>query len=309
VRRGIGGAGALAFAVTILAAGGVVAHRGFSTERPVERAPGRSSYPTSADPAAGPGPAGTAGDALQDPAPYDARVTFARIRFGAGSGLSGLGGERSFFRRREPPWAHDTPRAERNFMRILGELTTVDAGRWTTVALDDPALFRYPMAYIVEVGYWRPSDAEVENLRAWLRKGGFLVVDDFRGNDILNFARQMERVLPELAQRSRTEGLPSIGGGIPGFIREVPLDHEVWDSFFRIEDPYDLAPPTFEQYRPIYLGIFEDNDPAKRLMVMINFNNDIAEYWEYSDRGYYPIDLANEAYKFGVNYMIYAMTH
>jgi hypothetical protein len=59
----------------------------------------------------------------------------------------------------------------------------------------------------------------------------------------------------------------------------------------------------------VYLGLFEDNDPTKRLMAILNYNNDIGDYWEWSDMGYYPIDLSNEAYKFGVNYLVYAMTH
>ena len=60
---------------------------------------------------------------------------------------------------------------------------------------------------------------------------------------------------------------------------------------------------------PFWYGVFEDNDPDKRLMAIVNYNNDIAEYWEFSDLGYYPIDLSNEAYKLGVNYLIYALTH
>ena len=55
--------------------------------------------------------------------------------------------------------------------------------------------------------------------------------------------------------------------------------------------------------------MFDDNDPSKRLMVVVNYNQDLAEYWEFSDTGYVPVDLSNEAYKFGVNYVMYAMTH
>ena len=60
---------------------------------------------------------------------------------------------------------------------------------------------------------------------------------------------------------------------------------------------------------PEFFGIFEDNDPNKRLMVIANYNNDIGDYWEWSDAGFLPIDLSNEAYKLGVNYIVYAMTH
>ena len=58
-----------------------------------------------------------------------------------------------------------------------------------------------------------------------------------------------------------------------------------------------------------FLGIFEDNDPAKRLLVIANYNNDVGESWEWSDRGFIPIDLSNKAFKLGVNYLMYALTH
>ena len=221
---------------------------------------------------------------------YDGRFTFVRIRFEDPRGNLGSG---FFGRSREPFWAHDMPRAERNFSRILAETTTMAphiGGK--VLSFDDPELFRYPVAYIVEVGFWRPSEAEIEALREYLLKGGFLIVDDFRGRrELQRFAGIMRAALPELE------------------LVELEPDHEVFDSFFRIEDPSALAPPTFEQYVPFYLGLFEDNDPSKRLMVVANYNNDIAEYWEFSERGYYPIQLSNEAYKFGVNYVVYAMTH
>ena len=60
---------------------------------------------------------------------------------------------------------------------------------------------------------------------------------------------------------------------------------------------------------PTYYGLFEDNDPTQRMLAIINYNNDIAEYWEWSDTGFLPIDFTNEAYKLGVNYIVYALTH
>lgn len=221
--------------------------------------------------------------------PYDGRFTFVRLRFGG----NGAGLRRGWGRGGGPVWAHDMPRAERNFAQILSEVTLMspymDGGR--VLDVDDPELFKYPVAYIVEVGYWRPSDSEVRALREYLLKGGFLIVDDFRGRDIYTFLDAMKRVLPEAD------------------VVELDPGHEIFDSFFHIEDPLSLQPPTYQQYVPVYLAVFEDNDPRKRLMAVINYNNDIAEYWEYSDYGYFPIDLSNEAYKFGVNYIVYALTH
>lgn len=247
-----------------------------------------------------------AGAPVQEPPAYDGSFQFFRVQFGAGrSGLRGFGrGGRG-----EAPWEHDRPRAERNFMEILVATTYVNRGRdrsrWLHLSLDDPDLYRHPIAYIVEVGYWNPSDAEVRALRNYLLKGGFLIVDDFRGRDLFNFLEQMRRVLPG-AEIFQLTGQQAI---LPD-IRMFPgtANHEIFDSFFRIDEPEALIPP-YGREAPFYLGIFEDNDPSKRLMAIVNFNNDIAEYWEYSERGWYPIDLANDAYKFGVNYVVYGITH
>lgn len=218
--------------------------------------------------------------------PYDGLFHFVRIRFDAERrrGFFGRGGGAL--------WAHDYPRAERNFLSILDETTDVRAQTEgsNVLRLDDPELFKYPIAYIVEVGGWQPTDEEVESLGEYLLKGGFLIVDDFQGRYALeNLAHHLGRALPGLTM-----------------VRVDDTD-DVFDSFFRVA-PEDVIPPYGRQ-PPMWFGVYEDNDPEKRLMVIINANNDIAEYWEYSDLGYYPIDLANEAYKLGVNYVVYGLTH
>jgi hypothetical protein len=224
-------------------------------------------------------------------APYDGLFHFARIRFSAG-GRGGFGGGRGWGRRGGAMWAHDYPRADRNFLAILQETTFIGTEPTSSnvITLDDPDLFRYPVAYIVEPGYWNPSDEEVAALGEYLRKGGFLIVDDFRGPrelQVLEF--NLRRALPELSMMT------------------VPDTDEIFDSFFRIV-PGNVSPP-YGGYPGAWYGIYEDNDRTRRIMVMINANNDMAEYWEFSDYGYYPIDLSNEAYKLGVNYVVYAMTH
>jgi len=117
-----------------------------------------------------------------------------------------------------------------------------------------------------------------------------LIVDDFRDPRSLdNFAFHMGRVLPgvQLVQLDET--------------------HEIFDAFFRV-DPHQVIPPYGPQ-TPVWYGIFEDNDREKRLLAIVNYDNDLSEYWEFSDYGFYAIDLSNEAYKLGVNYWIYALTH
>lgn len=231
---------------------------------------------------------------LGEPLPnvaYDGRFTFVRIRYTPLGGLEGgFGGRGGGFG--DPKWNHDYPRAEVHFAKILSEVSLVrpylDGGNVLT--LDDPALFQYPIAYLTEPGFWSVNQREALGLRSWLAKGGFLIVDDFAGNHWYNFEEQMRVVLPEAR------------------LVRLGVEHPVFDSFFRIAS-LDFYHPYYQGFQSEFHGIFEDNDPAKRLMVIVNYNNDIAEYWEWSDTDFAPIELTNEAYKLGVNYVIYAMTH
>ena len=107
-------------------------------------------------------------------APYDGRFTFARVRYRPAPGGNWAGGR--------PSWVHGYPLAERNLLQIMKEVSLLDANVDTAnvVTLDDPELFTYPIAYIIEVGWWTLTDLEAAGLRAYLQKGGFLIVDDFK---------------------------------------------------------------------------------------------------------------------------------
>ena len=91
-------------------------------------------------------------------------------------------------------------------------------------------------------------------------------------------------------------------------IQPLPLKHEIFHSFFEINS-LDQFPQAYNAGRPVFRGLFEDNDPKKRLQMIVNYNTDISQYWEWSGRGFRPFDETNEAYKLGVNYMIYGLTH
>jgi hypothetical protein len=155
--------------------------------------------------------------------------------------------------------------------------------------LDDPELFQHPVAYISEPGFWTMSESDVSNLRDYVLKGGFLIFDDFENEQWDNLEAQLKRALPEH--------------------RPIQIDvgHPIFHSFFDMETIY--FPHPMVNVMPTYYGLFEDNDPTQRMLAIVNYNNDIAEYWEWSDEGWLPIDITNEAYKLGVNYMIYALTH
>jgi hypothetical protein len=224
---------------------------------------------------------------LEGNTPYDGRFVFVRLRYDTGFG----GG----FGRRGAPWSHDYPDGEVHFSKILDEITFlhVRTNGSNILTLDDPELFNYPIAYMAEPGFWSVTDTQAANFRQYLLKGGFAIFDDFRGYDWNNLQDQMRMVLPEA--------------------RWIQLDgkSKVFHSFFEIDHPESLAIPSIydQSLIPSYWGLFENNDASKRLMVVANVNNDISEYWEFSDTGLFVVDLSNEAYKFGVNYIIYGMTH
>ena len=223
------------------------------------------------------GRGGWRGMAIEPNVAYDGRFTFARIRY-TEHGRSG--------------WEFDYPDMERNFMTIVRELTTLRPHvRESNVhALDDTLLLRYPVAYLSEPGYWIPDSAEVEGLRAYLAKGGFLIVDDFMRGEWANFETQMRRVLPDAP------------------IVRLTAEHEIFDAFFTIES-LDMTYPGNPRLRAEFLGVHEGGDPSRRLMVVINYNNDVGDYMEWSGEGWWPVNLTNDAYKLATNYLVYGMTH
>ena len=89
---------------------------------------------------------------------------------------------------------------------------------------------------------------------------------------------------------------------------DMDTSHPIFHSFFEIRT-LDYFPQAYNNGQPVFRGIYQDNDPTKRLMMIVNYNTDISQYWEWSGRGLRPFDETNEAYKLGVNYLIYGMTH
>jgi hypothetical protein len=93
--------------------------------------------------------------------------------------------------------------------------------------------------------------------------------------------------------------------------RIVPMDvsHPIFNAFFHIKTLDGMTHPATPLAKAEYLGIYEDNDPSKRLQVIINYNNDIGDYMEWSGEGWYPVNFSNDAYKFATNYVMYGLTH
>ena len=231
--------------------------------------------------------------------PYDGKFTFARIKYTSGPG--------GYYYRGIPGWAHGyvpdprkgSGRAEANLMKIMDEVTYLHPHTDGSVVygFDEPGLLKYPVAYMAEPGFWTMNDKEAAGMRAYLKKGGFLIVDDFRhdgdfrsGGGWSNFEGNVQRAIP--------------GAQL------VPLDVSmiVFDSFFKIPS-FDIIPQSYDRDKPEFYGLFEDNDPKKRLMIVVNYSTDVSDFWEFSATGFRPIDESNQAYKLGVNYIMYGITH
>jgi hypothetical protein len=221
---------------------------------------------------------------------YDGRFTFVRVKYTTAPG--------GYWYQGLPAWAHGYPVAEDNLMRIMTEISGLNphVDGYNALSLDDPDLFKYPLAYIIEVGWWEMSDREGKALADYLAKGGFVIVDDFKtpgfngGGGWSVFEANMRRVL---------RGAQFI---------EMNPSHPIFHSFFEIKS-LENFPQAYNAGRPIFRGLYEDNDPRRRLQMIVNYNTDISQYWEWSGRGLRPFDETNEAYKLGVNYIMYGMTH
>ena len=208
---------------------------------------------------------------------YDGHYTFTRIRYG-----TRVGGNNG--------WEHDYPQADRNFTAILDYIShmRVNQKGSNIFDLDDPRIFQNPVIYMSEPGGWTTDEAESTNLRAFLLKGGFIIFDDFDGDwEWQNLVTQMHVVLPEY-----------------DFVR-LDVDHPIFQSFFDIKT-LDIPHPMARGLEPIFYGLFDDRG---RMMAIANFNNDIGDYWEWSAEGLYGSDSTADAYRLGVNYLVYVMTH
>jgi hypothetical protein len=211
---------------------------------------------------------------------YDGRFTFVRISYPDWG--------------RMPRWAHDHPRGEEHFLKMWSELTNAPShvNDSSVMSLSDSDIFKFPILYMCEPGYWQlQSDQEARSLRDYLDKGGFMIFDDFRNfREWSNFEYQMTRVLPD------------------GRWEDLPIDHPIFHSFYEI-NTFDIIPQAYDQGRPTFRGYFQDNDKQKRLMVVAAFNTDMSEFWEWSDTGYAPVAMNNEAFKIGINLFMYGLTH
>ncbi len=204
-----------------------------------------------------------------------------------------------YSRRWGQAWMTDSPAADRHFLQGVRRLSNIHARSLEKyIRPQDPELFNHPWIYAVEVGQWYLDEQDAARLREYLLRGGFLVVDDFHGSfEWQVFYESMHRVFPDrpIVEVQATD----------------PVFHVLYDVDRSVQIPgiqYLWSGQTFERdgVEPHWRGIYDDKG---RLMVLINFNMDLGDAWEHADEPRYPEHWTALAYRFGINYIIYAMTH
>jgi hypothetical protein len=205
-----------------------------------------------------------------------------------GFGRRGGGGDR---------WAVDFPKSDQQFLIVIKRLMNLKAYDWENpVYLADPVLRKFPMVYMLEVGGMNLREDEIEGLRGYMDAGGFVVVDDFWGQDQWDvFEFNMRRVYPDKQ-----------------FV-DLTLDHPLYSAYYKI-DHVEMTPAIGNEIQRTecygcYTQVKGMYDDQGRLMMVVNFNTDLGDAWEHAENPRYPLETSTYAFEMGANLIAYAMSH
>jgi uncharacterized protein DUF4159 len=217
--------------------------------------------------------------------------TFARFHYDLNEQWGGFRG----FQR----WAADYPKADRQFVRGVRRLTRIEARPIEQVVdANSDDLYNWPWVYVEDGGGWQISEAQAARLREYLARGGFMMVDDSHGDyEWQNFLVGIRRVLPNRA--------------IEDVADADTLFHVMYDLDDRFQVPgtryiWGRRRYTPDSAVPKWRAIRDDKG---RIIVAICHNSDVGDAWEWADSPDYPENAASLAYRIGINYIIYGMTH
>ena len=209
-------------------------------------------------------------------------------------------------------WNTDYPDADHNFSVRLAELTRTrvrfDEGRephFVVMPMTEPLLYQCPMIFMEDFGTARFTEDEVERLREYLQKGGFVWLDDSWGS----FAWRM--IVAELARVLPPGEFPII---------DIPPDHPIMHTLYDVREVPQVPSinhwsrtggETSERGPDSAVVYFKGiQDERGRLLVLISHNTDIADTWEREGESRQYFDLFSpRGYAIGVNVVLYAMTH
>lgn len=196
-------------------------------------------------------------------------------------------------------WSVDYPKADRQFLMGVRRLSRINTHSIETVVdLHSDEIFNYPFVYVVEPGHWNLSDKEAAKLREFVERGGFLMTDDFHGTySWSNFMASLSRAFP--------------GATVVEIPSDDPIFHVVYDLDERFQVPGIVNYPfqqthEYDGFEPRWRAL---RDAKGRIVVAICHNMDLGDAWEWADHPEYPERYASLAYRVGINYIIYSMTH
>ncbi|MBC7983005.1 MAG: DUF4159 domain-containing protein [Candidatus Obscuribacterales bacterium] len=210
--------------------------------------------------------------------PPETEFIAARWHFGTNGAVDHMG------------WAHNYPNSDQNLNEFLDRATrvNVEIGSYRIVELGSEEVFDYPFAYVSEPGEMELTEQEVRNLREFINRGGFVLVDDFDGPwQFEQLRSQIRRAFPDRA-----------------FV-PLSIDHRVFHAQFDLDDLQGMAEYVSGE-RIVYFGLFDD---AGRLAILAGHNNDLANFWEWYNEPSRPLKPGADAFRLGANAVIYSMTH
>ena len=185
-------------------------------------------------------------------------------------------------------WSHNYPTSDQHISQVISEATNINVTgmSYRIVELGSPEVFDYPFAIVSEPGEMALTDQEVVNLREFVDRGGFVVLDDFDGpRDWPPFEKAFHRAFQTATSNgclSTTRSFTSFSTLMPSTSRHLILDGE-----------------------PIFYGL---KNPHGDLAVIACYNNDLENFWDYIDEAIYPLKPSIEAFRLGINFLLYAMT-
>lgn len=237
------------------------------------------------------------------PADYNvpAEFVFARLMYPNGGPMDGYYPRfQGDWREGLSLWTQDYPRADRHFLEALRRLTRIQARSVEQpVNLDEHEEYDLPFLYAVQVGEWALTEAEGKEMREYLLRGGFFMADDFHGNqEYAEFVKRIHYVFPDRPIVEIPDNDPIVN--LVYELKErvqIPGQAHVRDGCKNCNDGGRGA-----HWQAIY-------DDKGRIMVVISYNEDIGDAWEWADDPYYPEKAASVAIRIGVNDIVYAMTH
>jgi hypothetical protein len=216
--------------------------------------------------------------AVEQNDPPDTELVIARWRYGTNGRFGHMG------------WSHNYPYSDQNLNQHITEATGIDIDTmsYRIVELGSDEVFDYPFAYVSEPGEMELTDQEVINLREFVERGGFVLMDDFDGADqLLTMRTQVRRAFPDRNFVALSES------------------HRVFTAHFDLDDLDGMSP-----YVPgghiTYLGMLND---AGDVAIAAGHNNDLANFWDWYDQARYPLKPAADAFRLGINFVVFGFTH